>query len=48
MIEIGDGRKNPKNVVEILKKKDRKLAGYTAPAQGLMLMRVEYGKMGRI
>lgn len=48
LIEIGDGRKNPKDVVEILKKKDRKLAGYTAPAHGLMLMRVEYGKVGRI
>ena len=48
LIEIGDGRKKPEDIIEILEKKDRSLAGYTAPAQGLILMRVGYGKVGRL
>lgn len=31
LIEVGDGRKNPDAVMEILASKDRAQAGYTAP-----------------
>ena len=45
VIEVGDGRKNPDAVMEILASKDRAQAGYTAPACGLRLERVDYGKV---
>ena len=45
LIEVGDGRKNPDAVMEILASKDRAQAGYTAPACGLRLERVDYGKV---
>ena len=45
LIEVGDGRKNPDAVMEILASKDRAQAGYTAPACGLSLERVDYGKV---
>lgn len=43
LIEVGDGRRNPESMVEILDSKDRSKAGYTAPACGLTLERVDYG-----
>ena len=42
LIEIGKGKYKPERIKEILEKKDRKLAGPTAPAQGLTLMAVYY------
>ena len=48
LIEIGDGRRAPEEITDILAAKDRSRAGYTAPPQGLILMRVDYGKMGSI
>ena len=42
LIEIGRGRFKPGSVAKILKAKDRKLAGPTAPAKGLCLMEVRY------
>ena len=45
LIEVGDGRKNPDAVMEILASKDRAQAGYTALACGLRLERVDYGKV---
>lgn len=42
LIEVGTGRMNPEYVKEILDKKDRTLAGPTAPAKGLFLVDVEY------
>ena len=42
LIEIGRGRFKPGSVAKILKAKDRKLAGPTAPAKGLCLMEVKY------
>ncbi|MBR4026035.1 MAG: tRNA pseudouridine(38-40) synthase TruA [Lachnospiraceae bacterium] len=42
LIEVGSGRKSPYEVREILEKKDRTLAGYTAPSEGLILKRVKY------
>lgn len=46
LIEIGDGRRNPEEIIEILESKERSQAGYTVPPQGLILEQVEYAKMG--
>jgi tRNA pseudouridine38-40 synthase len=42
LIEVGRGRLEPRDVRRILETRDRALAGPTAPAQGLCLMKVEY------
>lgn len=42
LIEIGKGEKKPREILEILEAKDRRTAGFTAPAQGLFLESVEY------
>lgn len=42
LIEIGDGRRAPEEITEILAAKNRECAGYTAPACGLTLLRVSY------
>lgn len=42
LIEVGLGRMKPEEVSKILNKKDRSLAGPTAPAKGLFLYNVEY------
>ena len=45
LIEIGDGRRTPEGCVRDLRGKNRERAGYTAPACGLTLLEVIYGKM---
>jgi tRNA pseudouridine38-40 synthase len=42
LVDVGRGRFAPDDMVRILRARDRTLAGPTAPAQGLCLMRVEY------
>lgn len=42
LLEVGFGRMTPEQVREALASRDRKLAGPTAPAQGLCLMQVDY------
>lgn len=42
LIEVGDGRREPDSMTQILKGLDRELAGYTAPPQGLLLEQVYY------
>lgn len=42
LIEIGEGKRNPKDVLTILEKEDRKASGKTAPACGLYLKEVNY------
>jgi tRNA pseudouridine38-40 synthase len=42
LIEVGRGKMGASRVKEILAAKDRRLAGPTAPAKGLCLMRVNY------
>lgn len=42
LIEAGRGRIKPDDVERILKARDRRLAGPTAPARGLCLMKVDY------
>lgn len=44
LIEAGDGRREPEETERILKAKDCKLAGYTAPACGQTLFSVKYGE----
>ncbi|MHA1541002.1 MAG: tRNA pseudouridine(38-40) synthase TruA [Alphaproteobacteria bacterium] len=45
LVEVGIGRKNTDWIKEVLEKKDRKLAGITAPACGLYFEKIEYKKM---
>ena len=42
LVEIGLGNKQPKEMQDILKAKDRKKAGKTLAAHGLFLMKVDY------
>jgi tRNA pseudouridine38-40 synthase len=42
LVEIGRGRCRPQWLEELLASHDRRLAGRTAPAQGLFLVRVNY------
>lgn len=42
LIEIGDGRREPEDMVRILESKDRSQAGYTVPSYGLSLEQVRY------
>lgn len=42
LIEIGLGQREVEDMDLILEKKDRAYAGFTAPAQGLVLIEVEY------
>ena len=42
LVEIGEGKRNPKGVPSVLEAKDRAKAGFTAPPQGLCLMEVIY------
>ncbi|RPI99874.1 MAG: tRNA pseudouridine(38-40) synthase TruA, partial [Candidatus Aminicenantes bacterium] len=42
LIEVGRGRIAPDEVEEIFRLKDRSLAGATAAARGLTLIRVDY------
>jgi len=42
LVEVGQGKRTPQAMKDILEAKDRPAAGYTAPPQGLYLMRVGY------
>jgi tRNA pseudouridine38-40 synthase len=42
LVEVGRGKLTPPDVVRILQARDRTLAGPTAPAHGLCLVRVDY------
>ncbi|GLB24827.1 tRNA pseudouridine synthase A 2 [Lacrimispora xylanolytica] len=42
LIEVGEGKRSPKEMKEILKAMDRSAAGATAPAEGLFLEKVSY------
>lgn len=47
LVEVGSGRRPADSIGQILSSGDRRLAGPTAPACGLCLVRVEYGEHGR-
>ena len=42
LIEIGEGKRKPEDIIDILKQEDRRFAGKTAPACGLYLRNVFY------
>lgn len=42
LLEVGTGAREPKEILDILEKKDRRYAGKTAPANGLYLWKVFY------
>jgi tRNA pseudouridine38-40 synthase len=42
LVEVGKGKINPEQFQLVLKSKDRKKAGPTAPAHGLFLKEVKY------
>ena len=42
LAETGLGKRTPESMAELLEAKNRVLAGFTAPAQGLCLVEVDY------
>ena len=42
LLEVGFGKKKPEDIDTIIEGKDRQLAGFTAEAKGLTLMKVDY------
>jgi len=42
LLEVGWGKRTPESMAELLAAKDRRLAGETAPAQGLTMVKVDY------
>ena len=42
LLNVGNGRMEPEELAEILKARDRRAAGPTAPAKGLTLVGMEY------
>lgn len=42
LVEVGHGKRQPESLTDILAAKDRRIAGRTAPPQGLFLVRVDY------
>ncbi len=42
LVEVGRGRRRPDDIVDLLAARNRNLAGVTAPACGLSLLRVDY------
>lgn len=44
LIEVGLGRKKPREILEMIESRDRRMAGHTAPPQGLYLKEIYYDK----
>lgn len=42
LLEIGENKRKPEDILQILQAKNRPAAGFTAPAQGLYLVKVMY------
>lgn len=42
LLEVSFGKRTAESVLELIDAKDRKLAGFTAPAKGLCMMQVDY------
>lgn len=47
LYDIGQGRRPPSEMARVLAGKDRKIAGKTAPAEGLCLWEIAYGEIPR-
>ena len=44
LLEVGQGKRTPESMYELLEERNRSLAGVTAPAKGLCLLKVDYSK----
>ena len=44
LLEVGEGKRSPQSMQEVLEAADRSKAGPTAPAKGLMLVRYEFSE----
>ena len=42
LLEVGFGKKRPEDIPQILEEKNRPAAGFTAPAKGLCMVKVDY------
>lgn len=42
LLEVGYGKRTPESMVDLIEAKKRALAGFTAPAKGLCLIKVDY------
>lgn len=42
LLEVGFGKRTPESMPELIEAKSRSLAGFTAPAKGLCLVKVDY------
>ena len=42
LLEVGRGARQPEDMPALLEARDRRLAGPTAPPEGLCLMKVDY------
>ena len=48
LLEIGGGRMSPGELENLFEKRDRRLAGFAAPAHGLILLKVRYPQARRM
>ena len=48
LVEVGDGRRSPASLGDLLDSRDRAAAGPTAPPSGLYLVRVDYDAAGPV
>ena len=46
LVEVGQGKRRPESMRALLRSRDRRQAGPTAPAAGLCLMSVRYRRAG--
>lgn len=42
LLEVGMGKRSPESMTELLEAKNRSLAGFTAPAKGLCMIKADY------
>ncbi len=42
LLEVGFGKRDPDSMPKLIEARDRRLAGFTAPAKGLCLLKVDY------
>ena len=42
LLEVGYGKRTPDSIAALIEAKDRKQAGFTAPAKGLCMIKVDY------
>jgi len=48
LVQVGLGKFAPEEIKQMLAQKDRRVAGMTAPARGLVLWKVSYGKKSEV